>query len=159
MKLRSQSPFNLLAIDPATSCGWALHTSGMPTTCGVWDLSTRRDESNGMKLLRFRGKLREICGTFPIKAMAVERPAGRHTGAIMHQSKLIAILEAFCEEHKIEYCTYSASEIKKFATGKGNCSKEEMITAARERLSYEGNDDNEADALWLLEILKRDLSI
>lgn len=158
MSSKGKQP-NLLAIDPATQCGWALHTPGFPTTYGVWDLSTRKDESNGMKWLRFRAKLREVCETFPITAMVVERPAGRHGHAMMHQSKLIAILEAYCEENGVEYCAYSSGEIKKLATGRGNCSKEDMIEAAQEQLGYEGNDDNEADALWLLELLKRDLSL
>ena len=46
---------NILALDPATKCGWAIS----PTIGGTWDLSTRRDESKGMKLIRFRNKLTE----------------------------------------------------------------------------------------------------
>ena len=44
---------NILAIDPATVCGWAHSGAGS----GVWDLSVRADESNGMRLLRLRAKL------------------------------------------------------------------------------------------------------
>jgi Holliday junction resolvasome RuvABC endonuclease subunit len=39
--------------------------------------------------------------------------------------------------------------LKKYATGKGQATKTEMVIAARERLGYTGTDDNEADALWL----------
>lgn len=39
--------------------------------------------------------------------------------------------------------------LKKYATGKGNCDKTAMVVAARERLGYDGLDNNEADALWL----------
>lgn len=39
--------------------------------------------------------------------------------------------------------------LKKYATGKGNADKTAMVVAARERLGYEGMNDNEADALWL----------
>lgn len=39
--------------------------------------------------------------------------------------------------------------LKKFATGKGNANKSEMLAAAIRRLGYEGANDNEADALWL----------
>lgn len=39
--------------------------------------------------------------------------------------------------------------LKKYATGKGGANKTAMVIAARERLGYEGTDDNEADALWL----------
>ncbi len=39
--------------------------------------------------------------------------------------------------------------LKKYATGRGNADKTSMVVAARERLGYDGTDDNEADALWL----------
>lgn len=39
--------------------------------------------------------------------------------------------------------------LKKYATGRGNAGKEEVLAAAIRRLSYGGHDHNEADALWL----------
>ena len=42
--------------------------------------------------------------------------------------------------------------LKKFATGNGNAGKPEMIVAARERLGYDGFQDDEADALWLRQV-------
>lgn len=39
--------------------------------------------------------------------------------------------------------------LKKYATGRGNANKTEMVVAARDCLGYDGTDDNEADALWL----------
>jgi Holliday junction resolvasome RuvABC endonuclease subunit len=42
--------------------------------------------------------------------------------------------------------------LKTFATGKGNADKIAVVVAARDRLHYSGLDDNEADALWLLQI-------
>lgn len=112
-----------------------------------------------MKWLRFEAKLRELCDLIPIEVIAYERPAGRHTHAVIHHSKMVAIIEAFCEDREIDYCAFSAGEIKKFATGKGNCSKDDMIKAAQEKLGYKGEDDNEADALWMLELLKRELYV
>jgi len=38
----------------------------------------------------------------------------------------------------------------RYATGKGNASKEAVLAAAIRRLSYEGHSHDEADALWLL---------
>lgn len=145
---------NLLALDPATQCGWA--TNG---ECGVWDLSTRADESNGMKWLRFRSKLQEICRSFPILVVAYERPAGRHANAVIHHAKMAAIIEEFCADHELEYRAYSALEMKKLATGRGNASKEQMLAAAVEKLQYTGCDHNEADALWILEKLSLDLGV
>ncbi len=42
------------------------------------------------------------------------------------------------------------ASLKKYATGKGNAPKEEVLAAAIRRLRFEGHDHNEADALWLL---------
>jgi len=138
---------NILAIDPATLCGWATEHE-----YGTWDLKLQKDESNGMKWLRFRAKLTEICKLANIEVIVYERPAGRHMGAVIHQAKLVAIIEEHAAEHRLEYKAYSATEIKKHATGKGNCGKPAMIAAAQEKLDYEGNDDNEADALWLYDL-------
>lgn len=146
---------NLLAIDPATHCGWAVSND----VYGVWDLSIRKDESQGMKLLRLKSKLREIFESNGIDVIAYERPASQYNHSIIHQAKLIAIIEEFCEENNIEYRAYSAGEIKKFATGKGNANKDMMINHALIKLGYPGSDDNEADALWILNLLKRDLGM
>jgi Holliday junction resolvasome RuvABC endonuclease subunit len=70
---------------------------------------------------------------------------------------MVAIIESFCEENSIEYRAYSATEIKKFATGKGNANKESMIESARSKYQYSGNDDNEADAIHLYHLALRDL--
>jgi len=146
---------NILAIAPATKCGWAVSNQ----IYGCWDLSVRRDESNGMKLLRLRALLEKTHNELDLQLVVYERPAGLHANSIIHQAKLIAIIETFCEERNIQYRAYSASEIKKFATGKGNAKKEQMILFAKEKLDYSGDNDNEADALWLLNLVKKDLNI
>jgi len=145
----------LLAIDPATECGWALENDFY----GTWDLSIRRDESAGMRLIRFRAKLKEIHAVESLEVIGFERPGGRNYSALMSHSKLQGIVETFCIDNGIEYRGYSAGEIKKFATGKGNSNKEAMIHAARIKLGYPGKNDNEADALWILNLLKRDVNI
>jgi crossover junction endodeoxyribonuclease RuvC len=42
--------------------------------------------------------------------------------------------------------------VKLFATGKGNAKKDDVYGAAIRKLGYAGNDHNEADALWLLDM-------
>lgn len=144
----------ILAIDPASMLGWAISK----TEYGTWDLRTRKDESMGMKLIRLRSKLNDIYGAIKFDCIAYERPAGRHANSIIHEAKLIGIIESWCEENKVEYRAYSATEIKKFATGNGKAGKPEMIKAAQTKLSYTGNDDNEADALWILMLCQKELN-
>lgn len=142
----------ILAIDPATNCGWAIgDVSFFAPTWGVWDLSTRRDESTGMKLLRLESKLMEIHknGIALIVFEAARHAMPKMQGALVHQAKLQGIIERFAERKNIPCRGYSSKEIKLYATGKGNTSKDQVIAAARTRFGYDGNDDNEADALSL----------
>lgn len=140
----------ILALDVATHCGYALSHD----LYGVWDLTPKRDESAGMRLIRFRSKLNEVIKSENINLVVFERPGGMHVGAVIVQSELQGQVKVICEDHQIQYRGYSSQEIKKFATGKGNCGKPAMIEAAQKKLNYLGKNDNEADALWLLELAK-----
>ena len=52
----AKNRYSILALDVATHCGWAISKE----IYGVWDLTPKRDESKGMKLIRFRSKLLEV---------------------------------------------------------------------------------------------------
>jgi len=43
----------------------------------------------------------------------------------------------------------------KMATGKGNASKEHVLSEAVQRLGYTGHSDDESDAMWLLEAARQ----
>lgn len=143
---------NILALDVATKCGWAV--SGIS---GTWNLTPKRDESAGMRLIRFKSKLKEIIESEKIDIVVFERTAGFHKNALIVQAELHGVLKLFLEENGIQYKAYSAAEIKKHATGKGNAKKELMIAEAQRKLGYKGSDDNEADALWIYNLAGEDL--
>lgn len=148
----------ILALDPATKIGWA-HSCG---ASGVWDLSIRRDESGGMRFIRLRAKLDEILKSEGIDVLVFE--AARHAGpkmqgALVVQAEIQGVLKHWAESvDDLEYRGFSPSEIKKHATGKGNASKAMMIEAAQEKFGAI-RDDNEADALWLLDLAQSQLVI
>lgn len=145
---------NILALDPATKCGWA-HSAG---PSGTFDLSIRRDESAGMRLIRLEGKLNDVKSGSGIDLVVYEAArncAPKMQGALVVQAMLQGVLVAWCEKNGIQYRGYSPSEIKKHATGKGNAGKDQMIAAAKQKFNLTG-DDNEADALWLLDLAKRE---
>lgn len=143
----------ILALDPSTHCGWAT-----PYASGVWDLSIRRDESAGMRLVRLRSKLIEIHQSQPITLLAFE--AARHAapkmqGALVVQAEFQSVIKLWCEDRSVPYRGYSPGEVKKHATGKGNANKEAMVTAAQAK--WPGVlDDNQADALWLLDLATKE---
>jgi len=144
----------ILALDPATQCGWA-HSSG---PCGTWDLSIRRDESDGMRFIRLHGKLNELREKVGVDILVFE--AARHAapkmqGALVVQAQIQGVIKLWCEQNKVEYRGYSPSEVKKHATGKGNANKEMMIFAAKAKWPEQIIlDDNTADALWILDLVK-----
>lgn len=145
---------NILALDIATKTGWATKDAS-----GVWDFKLKRGESEGMKVVRFKSKLREIIKLQEINIIAYERPAGLHASSIITASKFLGILEETAEELGINYSGYSATEIKKHATGKGNVKKDLMIAAAKLKFKHiEIIDDNHADALWLYHMVFNELN-
>jgi Holliday junction resolvasome RuvABC endonuclease subunit len=148
---------NILALDPATHCGWA-HSAG---GCGTWDLSIRRDESKGMRLMRLRGKLNELIKGVGVDVVYYEaaRNAGpKMQGALVVQAEIQGVIVLWCEDNMVEYRGVSPSEVKKHATGKGNAGKDQMIAAAQAKWPEIGSmDDNTADALWILDMAKQQL--
>lgn len=143
----------ILALDVATKTGWA-----SPTASGVWDFSLKRDESGGMRLIRFKAKVREVVDVEGIDLVVFERSAGFHKNALIVQAELHGVLKSTLEEMNVEYRAYSAGEIKKHATGKGNAKKPQMIASAAEKWpEIVVIDDNHADALWLKDLAETDL--
>jgi Holliday junction resolvasome RuvABC endonuclease subunit len=139
----------ILALDPATQLGWALS----PLLSGVWDLSLKRDESMGMKFLRLRAKLNELLDNYRIQLVVYEaarNAAPKMQGSLVHQAQLQAIIVDWATTAGIESKGYSPKEIKKWATGNGNASKEIMLALAKKRWPEIAIvDDNQADALLL----------
>jgi Holliday junction resolvasome RuvABC endonuclease subunit len=142
----------ILALDIATNTGWKTETAS-----GVWNLKPNRGESEGMRVVRFKAKVKELIALEGIDLVSYERPAGMHKSSIMVASEMVGVLKDLCIGLGVELACYSASEIKKFATGRGNAKKEDMIKAAVE-LGFVPKDDNEADAIHLYFLTKKDLN-
>ena len=142
----------ILALDPATLTGWA-HSDG---ASGTWDLSVLRDESAGMRLIRLRSKLHDIKESVGVDLLVFEaarNAAPKMQGALVVQAELQGAIKLWCEDLGVNYRGYSPSEIKKHATGKGNASKQDMADASKSKpWAKSGQDDNEVDALWLLDL-------
>src|SRR5690606_19624010 len=151
----------VLAIDPATVTGWA-HACG---ESGVWDCSLKKDESSGMRLLRFRSKLNEVKNLIGVDVVAFEAGSRgqRNNRALVVQLEIQGVLKEWCEAERIQYVSYSPHEIKKHALqdvdGKKR-TKEKMVQAACNKWpDLNIVDDNHADALHLLDLAMKDLNL
>ena len=151
----------VLAFDLSSNVGWAFtdNAAGFSRTTVVFgseNFAKARGESMGMRYLRFRSWL-EVMGEQckPLDLVAYELVTGNrsHRASIIYgafQSQLLT----WCEQQGIQYMGLLPADIKRHATGKGNANKVAMIAAA-EALGYhlEPDDDDEADALHLLEFV------
>lgn len=75
-----------------------------------------------------------------------------HPGPLLDLAGLGWVLRTQLDAHGVTIVEVAGSQLKKWATGSGGSKKVHMVTSARERLGYQGHDDNEADALWLWDL-------
>ena len=143
-------PRPVLAIDLGTTTGWALHAGGVVTS-GTVRFKPSRFEGGGMRFLRFRSWLAELHnhsgGLGRIAFEEVRAHAG--TDAAHIYGGFLAHLSAWAEEQAVPYQGVGVAEIKRFATGKGNAGKADVLAGIRAR-GFAPADDNEADAIALL---------
>ena len=145
-----------LALDLGTTTGWAIRTGDSHITSGSQSFKPGRFEGGGMRFLRFRQWLTETkAASEGLRAIYFEE-VRRHLGvdAAHAYGGFLATLTAWCEHHQIPYQGVPVGTIKKHATGKGNASKEAMLASARS-MGHDPADDNEADALALLDWTQR----
>lgn len=164
---RLSAPSPVLALDLGTKTGWAGRTvSGSVMDrfvfSGVQEFDLRRGESTGMRFIRFRAWLEEMIERGHPKIIAFESVVAfhksRYSGEVAHG--MAAVVQIVAIDHKIETFTVTPSELKKFATGKGNAPKEKVIEAARAKFpTMKIIDDNMADALFILLYTEKSLGI
>jgi len=138
----------IIAIDSGTKTGWASNDGIL--TSGTQDFSLKRGESPGMRFLMFQSWLKKIIKIIQPNIIIYERAHHRGGGATEVGVGLTTLIQTVCAEYKIEHVALHSSTLKKHATGKGNSSKEDMMAAATKK-GWAFQDDNECDALWLLD--------
>jgi len=138
-----------LALDLARKTGYATeHESG------VVDFGFMPEETLGSKLDRFQQWLYEWTPLEPTKVIC-ERSHHRGGAATRQAIGMEGLVELFAHEVEADLEFVHTRTLKKHATGNGAAKKPEMIAAAIEKWpEIEIEDDNHADALWLLDYEK-----
>lgn len=92
----------------------------------------------------------------PMDAVMYERPFARGMHATRSLWGVAGLIEAAAAARDIPVLDVTPGEIKKFAAGKGDASKDDMILMAS-LTGYLGDNEHEADAWCLLRYAEADL--
>ena len=105
------------------------------------------------RCVRLRDVLGYYTGKYDVIGIAMEEPYGAHKASLKVLYKVFGVAEFLCELWGIPYHQAHTMTVKKFATGKGNAKKADMIAAALKQWPELPADisDDEADALWVAE--------
>lgn len=139
----------ILALDPATHCGWAAMADDDTVHSGVWDLSTDKGQQHGWQFVHLKQRLAKFEG---VELVAFEKMVATRFGmAADVMSGLVAIVIAWCIERNIPFVTVAPNTLKKFMTGHGRSDKKDMCAKAAERFPDQIITSNDqADALCVL---------
>lgn len=143
----------ILAIDPATRCGYA-HSDGRH---GVWLLAG--DES--AKLSQLRANVRAMGQVEMIAVEQASYGAGKRKGSgiqwsqIVWQNMMLGVIKQVARELGATVQGFHPSTIKSFMAGSGRATKDQVRRAVKKLLGIETVDDNDSDAVAILELAKR----
>jgi hypothetical protein len=144
---------NVLALDLATVTGFAVELEGKRKS-GYMNFAPHDRETPGWRYIRFNVWLygwKERKLQLVITERAIPSMNNRFATEIAFG--LSTRVEEFCARERLRLVTVNNSTLKKYFTGDGRAEKPEMIRFAQQ-VDPNVKDDNEADALLLLQYAK-----
>ncbi len=155
---------NILALDIATKTGWACRKRDTLHS-GRGDFPLKRGDSPGMRYHYFRTWLRSCLRIWEIDLVVYEMPHLRGAAATQVLCGMVSVMQEECAVGNIDHTMVQSKQLKKWTTGNGKASKEDMIAAMQKRYPEqnipsdvkEGND--QADALALLGYIEEKLGV
>lgn len=148
----------VLALDIAEHCGYHTFANGG----GTWTFTESKSRNGNKKHKHFRDTLIKFIKENNIRMVVAEDILMNKNRfrATVSLSELRGILFEVCDTLDLPEPEFlNATNIKMFATGKGNASKDDMIDACKERYNITPVDDNHADAVFILYLFCRKFKI
>lgn len=148
----------ILALDPANTTGYAI-SDGTRSAYGTWDLTKWGTGHPGNRLVRLHELLVKTIRDNAVTLIAFEAASfgGINQATKAAHNELRGVIRMTAAEAGIPCREYQPTTIKKFATGHGHASKEQMIRAARTMLGLVTESDDVADAAWILALAQDDV--
>lgn len=139
----------ILALDPASVTGFA-HSNGQR---GIWRLG----EMDGFRQKNLLAFILDSAKAWGCDLIAYEEASfGSHNPNVQaFHNELRGIIKLAAAELQIPTIGYHIGTIKVFATGNGKAPKEQIVRACKTMLGFTPEDDNVADAAFILEMAKQ----
>lgn len=160
----SKKDRQILALDLGTETGWATNAI-MCYPYPTRGVRTFDGEISGWRYLAFKRWLDVEIERLEIQHIVYEETfsMGAYAARVLHG--FLATLQYIHAEHYPTESRFTMQKVhpgilKKFATGNGHAKKPQMMEACYIRYGYKPTDDNECDAIFLLEYqLERDRNL
>ena len=139
---------HILALDIATHCGYfSVHESG------TWNFTEGKRRNGNKQHLALKDTLTAFIREHGIQRIVAEDVSVNNQFFDMRKlAEFRGVLLCVCDELDMPEPEFvNPKVLKKFATGNGNASKDDMKQAYTARFNRLPLDDNEADAFWLFQ--------
>ena len=139
---------HILALDIATHCGYfSVHESG------TWNFTEGKRRNGNKQHLALKDTLTVFIREHGIQRIVAEDVSvNNHFFDMRKLAEFRGVLLCVCDELDLPEPEFvNPKVLKKFATGNGNASKDDMKQAYTARFNRLPLDDNEADAFWLFQ--------
>lgn len=139
---------HILALDIATHCGYfSVHESG------TWNFTEGKRRNGNKQHLALKDTLTAFIREHGIQRIVAEDVSvNNHLFDMRKLAEFRGVLLCVCDELDLPEPEFvNPKVLKKYATGNGNASKDDMKQAYTARFNRLPLDDNEADAFWLFQ--------
>lgn len=128
----------------------SLAAPGFATQSGPWTLTPKHKGVD--RLFWFYGYIGELVAAHEIHVAIVEGYAFGSAFGREALGELGGVVRLRLHKMGIPFVIAAPTALKKYATGKGNAKKDEVLAAAIKRSGLDITDNNAADAWWLYQM-------